>query len=190
MIKMIQTYLSTLMSKYQFTQASTPHEMNEIINGSYNINHAVIDRSIKVNGQAILGEEVLVNEKIVINGSLISKHVNFESALEVNGTATLFNSSVKGNAVFSGNLSAKNSIFTHSIHLLANQSEFDHCQIDNLTVQALPFKNNAQEISLTHGTTLTGDIVFQSGIGKVYVDATSIIKGRIVGGVIIYCARP
>jgi hypothetical protein len=185
MIEMIQDYLSTLMNKYKFTQQSTPQEINEIINGSYRIKHAVIDKSITVNGQAILGEEVLVKEKMVINGSLISKHVNFESDLEANGTASLVDSKNKGNAFFSGNLSAKNSIFTNSINLLANKSEFDHCQIDSLMVQAIPIKNSKQKILLTNGTTIAGDILFQSGIGKVYVDATSIVKGHIVGGVLV-----
>lgn len=186
MIEMIQDYLSAMMNKYKFTQQSTPHEINEIINGSYNINHAVIDRCIKVNGQAILGEEVLVKEKIVINGSLIAKHVIFESDLEANGTASLADSKVKGNAIFSGTLSAKNSIFTNSINLLASKSEFDHCQIDDLTVQALPFKNSVQKIWLTNGTTVTGDILFQSGIGKVYIDATSATQGHIIGGILIH----
>lgn len=186
MIEMMQGYLSTLMNKYKFTQQSTSHEINEIINGSYKINHVVVDRSIKVNGQAILGEGVLVKQKIVINGSLVSKHVTFESDLEANGTASLIDSKVTGNAVFSGTVSAKNSMFTNSIHLLANKSEFDHCQIDNLTIQALPIKNSVQKIWLTNGTTLTGDILFQSGVGKVYVDATSVIKGHVIGGIVIH----
>lgn len=185
MIEMIQDYLSSMMNKYKFTQQSTPHEINEVINGLYKINNAEINKSIKVNGQAILGEEVLVKEKIIINGSLIAKHVNFESDLVANGTATLVDSKVKGNAVFSGNVSAKNSIFTNSINLLASKSEFNHCQIDNLTVQALSYKNSVQKIWLADGTTISGDILFQSGIGKVYIDATSTIKGRIIGGIII-----
>lgn len=185
MIEMIKDYLSGIMNKYKFKQQSTLYEINEIINGTYEINNAQINKSLEVNGQAILGKEVLVKKTIVINGSLIAKHVTFEADLIANGTATLVDSKVKENAVFSGNISAKNSIFTNSINLLASKSEFDHCQIDNLTVQALPYKNIVHKIRLTNGTIITGDILFQSGIGNVYVDATSIIKGHIVGGILI-----
>lgn len=185
MIEMIQDYLSSMMNKYKFTQQSTGYEINEIINGSYKINNGVINKSIKVNGQAILGEDVIVKEKMVINGSLTSKHVNFESDLVANGTATLVDSNVKGNAVFSGILGAKNSIFTNSINLLTSKSDFNRCQINSLTVQSLP-RNIVQKIKLTNGTTVTGDIIFQSGIGEVYVDKTSATQGKIIGGIFIH----
>lgn len=181
MIEMIQDYLSALKKKYTATQQPTC----KIINGSYQINNEQINNRIEVNGQAILGAGVLVKEKIVINGTLIAKHVNFESDLIANGTATLVDSNVGGNAVFSGSLSAQNSIFTNAINLLTSTSEFDHCQIDTLTVQVLSYKNTVQKIYLTNGTIITDDILFQSGIGEVYVDSTSIIKGRVVGGVLI-----
>lgn len=186
MIKKIQVYLSAMMNKYKFTRQSIPHEINEIINGSYHINHAVIDRGIKVNGQAILGEDVLVKEHIVINGSLTAKKVDFESNLDANGTASLTDSTVKGNAFFSGTLSTKNSTFTNSINLLTSKSEFNHCQINGLTVQALPFINGVQKIWLANRTTVTGDILFQSGIGKVYIDTTSAVQGHIIGGSLIH----
>lgn len=48
------------MNKYKFKQQSIPYEMNEVINGTYEINNTEINKSLEVNGQAILGEGVLV----------------------------------------------------------------------------------------------------------------------------------
>lgn len=184
MIEVIHDYLSSLMKKYNFTQQSRIEEINEVINGSYKISNTVISNKIKINGQAILGEDVSVKEKIVINGSLISTKADFNSDLVVNGSASLVDTKVKGHSFFSGNLVAKNSVFSNTINLLVSKSEFEHCQVNTLTIQALPV-NIVQRIKLSNATTVTGNILFQSGMGEIYVDATSVIQGNIEGGTLI-----
>lgn len=44
---------------------------------------------------------------MVFNGSLTSKCVNFESGIEANGTVSLVDSKVKGEAIFSGKAQEK-----------------------------------------------------------------------------------
>lgn len=185
MIKMIQNHLKTMMNQYKPTQSVPRHDVNEVVNGSYSIKDAVIAKRLLVNGQAILGDGVLVKEKLVINGSLISKQVEFESGLEVSGATSIEGSRIKDKAVFSGTLDAKNACFGSLVELLASKSEFDNCQMDTLKIQALPFISSVQKIWLKNGTTITGDILFESGTGKVYVDASSAINGCLIGGTLI-----
>lgn len=187
MIKLINHYLSKILTKYPFVEPGNSSDADETINGSYRVKKTTVPQSITINGEAILEDEVIIQEKIIINGSLMAKNVLFESDLVVNGTISIVDSNIKGQAFLRGVLQSANSKFLNPIQLLGDTSNFEQCQINNILVQQLPYGKIVQKIQLTNRTTVSGDIIFQAGMGKVYIDATSVIQGNIIGGELIPC---
>lgn len=185
MIKLMKNYLSKILEKYQSEEAVNSGDINETINGSYRIKKTTVPQRITINGEAIL-DEVIIQEKIVINGSLIAKNVLFESDLVVNGTISITDSNIKGHAFLRGALQSANSVFLNPVQILGDKLNFEQCQINNIIVQQLPYGGIVQKIQLTNRTIVNGDIIFQAGIGKVYIDTTSAIQGNIIGGELIH----
>lgn len=89
-------------------------------------------------------------------------------------------------AFLRGVLQSSNSVFLNTIHLLGNESNFEQCQIANIIVQQLPYKEIVQKIQLTNKTIVSEDIIFQAGMGKVYIDSTFAIQGNIIGGELVH----
>ena len=176
MIAFIKNYLKT------FSFSGVDAAIDEIINGSYILKNTVINRTIKINGEAILGGDLIIQKNIIINGALNAKEVSFESGLEVNGNTSLCTSSISDNSIFSGTLEAKKSLFKKETRLLVSRACFDACQFDNIVIQSLPGKKVVQTIHLSNKTKVKANIEFQSGRGEVYIDDTSAIDGCVVGG--------
>lgn len=186
MIKLINNYFSKVLTKYQCIRPKHSNDINEIINGTYRVKKTIVPQSITINGEAILEDEVIIKEQIIINGSLIAKNVLFESDLVASGTISVSDSNITGAAFLRGVLQSSNSIFLNTVHLLVRESNFEQCEIDNIIVEELFFEKIVQKIKLTKGTIVSGDIIFQAGMGRVYIDATSAIQGNIVGGELVH----
>lgn len=186
MIKKINHYLSELLAKYQFSKPGNSNDNHETFNGSYRVRKTVIPQSITINGEAILGDGVTIQKKIVVNGSLIAKNVLFESDLFANGTISITDSTIKGHVFPRGVLQSTNSIFLNTIQLMGDESHFYHCQTGTIFVQKTFSKKVVQNLYLSNGTSVSGDIIFQTGMGKIYIDSTSLIQGKIIGGELVH----
>ncbi|MBA2651636.1 MAG: hypothetical protein H0U73_05145 [Tatlockia sp.] len=185
MIEIIADYIQNILTTSAYVKKDEMNNYDEIINGSYSVINTQINKNLCINGQAILDKDVIVQKNMTVNGRLVSQDVNFESDLTVNGTAFLNGTKIAGNAKFRGNLNAKNSELLNPIEILSDKSAFDNCKTKNLIIKELPSKKIVQHVKLINNTEIAGDIIFNSGNGEVYCDATSRIYGQIIGGTLI-----
>jgi hypothetical protein len=184
MIELISNFLSEHFAKHQMVKTDKSESTNQIINGAYIVKNTTVPQGLTINGKASLSDDVIFKEKIIINGSLKARDVTFESDLTSNGTTFISDSKIKGYAFLRGAIQSKNSVFMKIIKILGDDANFENCQMDGLIVQKLPNNKIVYKIRLTNST-VAGDIVFESGMGKVFVDASSTIQGKIIGGELI-----
>lgn len=156
-----------------------------IINGSFQVSQCTVDEKLKINGAATLGRNTIVKKPITINGQLEVIGALLEDDLLANGTTNISNSSLKRKAYFSGNLTARDSQFSDSITLLAYQASFIHCQVDHVIISGLSYVKTPQKIRLSNGCEITGDITFEGGNGEVWIEKSSQIHGKVIGGKIV-----
>ncbi|MBA3537161.1 MAG: hypothetical protein H0T84_11215 [Tatlockia sp.] len=183
MIEIITDYLQNKVNEHMKKEEINTYD--EVVNGSYNVKSTQINKNICINGQAILDKDVIVQKNMTVNGRLISQNVDFESDLTVNGTTSLSNTKIAGNAKFRGNLNAKDSELLNPIEILSDKSVFDNCKTKNLIIKELPSKKIVQQVKLINNTEIVGDIIFNSGNGEAHCDATSRIQGKVIGGTLI-----
>ncbi len=161
---------------------SSPEHLFQTINGSYKISNNIVSSKLKVNGEATLKDNTIVKDIIIVNGQLKAFNTIFESDVFANGVATLEYCSLKGNASFSGNISTNNCLFLNGLTLLAQKAHFSKCSINSIFVKKITYAKVVQTVILANGSTVSGDITFESGIGEVYIDSSSEIKGALNGG--------
>lgn len=185
MIGLLKKALTVLVTIPAVANASSHHAFR-VINGSYKVSNIVITEKLKINGEAILGENTIVKETMIVNGKLESNGVTFEAELFSNGETILTNSWLKNNMRFSGNVTASNCHFLKNLNLLAQKSTFSNCNFSSVTIQKIPYVKPAPTIRLENGSIMSGDLKFDAGNGEAYLDNSSKIKGTVYGGKKIY----
>lgn len=152
-----------------------------VINGSYSVSNAVITEKLKINGEAILGENTIVKNTMIVNGKLQATKATFEAEIFFSGNIVIHDSWINNNAQFNGDIIVTNSQFSKNFSLLAQKSTYSACHFNNVIIQKNPYVNTAQIIYLTKGTIITGDLTFEAGNGEIFLDNTSQIKGMVYG---------
>lgn len=118
-----------------------------------------------------------------VNGMLNADDAHFDS-LNVNGSVTLFKCIVNNVAEVKGSIKATSSKFEKSLEVFSNSIRFSNSKIrDNIHVHRTDSKT--QEIYLDDNSEVGGDIIFDDGNGRVYVDSGSKIISKVIGGKII-----
>ena len=185
MISLFKKALTMLVTIPAMADASS-HQAFRVINGSYKVSNIVITEKLKINGEAILGENTIVKDTMVVNGKLEAKGVTFEAELFSNGTTTLSKSWLNNNTHLSGTITTNNCHFLKNLSLLAQKSTYTNCNFSNVTVQKIPSVKTAPTIRLENGSIMSGDLTFEAGNGEAYLDSSSQIKGTVHGGKRIY----
>ena len=181
MIELIKKVLSTLV----IVPAVSPSAADEnfrVINGFYEVSNTTITENLKINGEAILRKNTKAKKTLVINGKLDASDTIFDSELFSHGTAKISDSRFKNKTHFSGNTTAVDSQFFTTLTLLSQKSVFSNCKFDTITIKKIPYVKQTQSLYLKKGSIVFGDIIFESNNGKVYLDSSSTIKGKIDGG--------
>lgn len=133
-------------------------------NGMLELKGTTVRQHLKLNG-TLNAQQAILN-KVNVNGAVDLKETTVAGPCEVKGKVYSLRSSFQ-------NLL---SVFSHSIVLEAS------------TCESISVKKGSDdkptEITLKNQTTVNGDIAFEMGNGKVYVDASSTIKGSVRGGVV------
>ncbi len=181
MIESLKNFLKMIVPT-SITADSAADPNCRTINGSFQAEQCTIDEKLKINGAAILGQNTIIKKTITINGQLKATGVFFEDNLFANGTTDISNSSLKLNAYFSGNLIAQDCQFSNSIILLSLDSSFSHCQINHVIIQRLPHVKTPQKIRLSNGCEITGDVTFEAGNGEIWIEKSTQIHGKVIGG--------
>jgi hypothetical protein len=129
-----------------------------------------------VHGQ-LSASDLDVGEKVTIHGQATLNDVNFKDDLTVHGQLALDNGVIAGET---------------SIH---GQAHISKCRMNNLVVYARKITLTTSTVKniyvkeTNHKTTITlidskveGDIVFDSGNGKVILEDGAAVGGKIIGG--------
>jgi hypothetical protein len=118
-----------------------------------------------------------------INGVLTADDADF-SSLNVNGSVTLMECVVNSGVTIKGSLKASSVSFKSSVDIYSSSTRFINSKISN-KVHIRHTDNPKQEVFLEKNSEVGGDIVFDDGHGRVYVDGDSKIVGHVIGGELI-----
>ena len=114
-----------------------------------------------------------------IHGYLHATHAHLDK-LKVHGTALLDHCLVNQTTNVFGYLSAAGTQFKQPITLHGNTSNFNHSLINSLNI-ITPTKQTPQ-VWLKDHSEIAGNINFRHKKGIVFLDKTSLIHGKIIGG--------
>ncbi len=75
-----------------------------------------------------------ITDQANIQGMITSQHSHFHR-IHVMGQGAFYDSTL-GQGTIVGTLHANHSTFHHTLHLVGNQAQFDHCELNNITVDS------------------------------------------------------
>jgi hypothetical protein len=120
-----------------------------------------------------------IQKQCTVHGYLSASHAKLQR-LDVYGTVFLDHSVINKRARVLGYLTSSNSMFKSPIRVHGQSVLLDHSNVQSLDVTAK--KNEAPEVWLKDHTEVQGDITFHHQKGTVFVDKTSSVHGKVVGG--------
>ncbi len=151
-----------------------------IINGFLEATDSQFSKESVVNGN--LSASASSFNDLTVNGNVKLTTVVVNGTSTINGKVTADKSDFKNKLSINGQLQAKDSKFAKLVTLKSLDSEFDSCKVDSITVQKTA-TDGVQKIVLK-GSSVSGDIIFDSGKGIVEQDSASTIGGKVVGGTV------
>lgn len=150
-----------------------------------NINHSGMLKLEQTN----VSEETIVNgflkakksklNKLTVNGDVDLDNVDVNGQVTINGKMTTEDTHLKDTVTIRGQILAEDSKFEKEINLYGNHSEFENCNLKNITLQKTS-DNETLHLYLEE-THVEGDIVFKHP-GVVHMDKESSIGGQVEGG--------
>lgn len=162
-----------------------PKETTTIINeqmNSYtahrglNLNASKISEQLTVNGPFVASNadlnDVFLNGKSEINNSRIN------GTFDSNGALSLNHVNFAGDVSLNGRLEAKYTAFNGNISANSEYIELVKTQVKKIHVRA----GRNPVVKLVDGSIVAGDIVFESGKGKVIIDKESRVLGSVYSG--------
>lgn len=125
-----------------------------------------------------------VRNQLHVTGSLLAQSANIGS-LEVLGETNLTNSTIHHASDITGHLRSVGCDFEGPIALHAHKAVFTATKIVSIYMKKQEAFKGKQIIELKQGSTVQGDIKFESGKGEVHLYPKSKVFGAIEGGKLI-----
>lgn len=135
--------------------------------------------SLSANGRITLNGTQVIGP-LDVSGSL-SAHDAHIGAVNVNGHAWFYNSTVDGKCEVGGLISAEKSTFKDTILVTSRKINFDDCNVNSILVRKIWWPFSSQVVELTNSV-CKGDITFESGKGRVILLDGSQVQGKVIGG--------
>ena len=197
MYKSILTSAILLVSYHAFAGDCSVQGMQSgnVYNGKTHCENAHLS-SLTVNDFAQLSQ-VHVASNATIHGYLLADQVYIKQNITVDGKASLTKSIVNGDGVVKGKLMLNHSNI-HDVSVkggvsatssIANNMTITGRKVllDSSHAKSITFKpddNKNQYLCLLNHSKINGNVVFAAKNGKVYVDSSSSIIGKVEGGVV------
>lgn len=143
------------------------------INGSGSLRGKSYSR-LTINGSGTL-TNIDVTEKLIVNGSMSASESNFQ-ALAANGSINLYKTTVNGLSEINGRLNAESCIFNR---IIVNSKR---TTLSDSQTKTIHVRRPQEPVIELNNTKVDGDIIFDGGDGKVFLNGNSEITGKIVGG--------
>jgi cytoskeletal protein CcmA (bactofilin family) len=172
------------------------HLQSLTVHGALKFNDLKIHDHLHVEGSAS-GEKLNCNI-FNVNGSLTGQNITSSSAtihgalsvhsltvtndLKVNGSLIGHSIVVSGKTSVSGTLSALNSNFK-DIEIESHKATFENSNARNILIKSV--KTRPQTLTLKGLSTISGDIIFESGDGIIHASKNVKISGNIKGARVI-----
>lgn len=151
------------------------------VNGPLKFNEVKISAKTEVSGPS-KGEEGKFGN-VMINGPFEASKVKCDN-LVVKGPVSLTKFTINGDTHIEGPLEAKKGTF-NDIKSVTPPVLLQDIDIKNITIKK-PSNGKDDTLTLSGETTVSGNITFESGNGKVIMkDKDSTIKGKIIGGQLV-----
>ncbi|MBM18088.1 MAG: hypothetical protein CL947_03430 [Epsilonproteobacteria bacterium] len=139
--------------------------INLIVNGSANFQHIQVEKQLQVNGS--LQASDCIFKKVQVNGSFELEDSNVSELVQVNGLAEFQDCQL------------------HKVELASAEVTFDDCQIYTIHIKKINNSSNDSQTVVLDDTVIQGNVTFESGTGKIVLEGSSKIVGKIIGGTII-----
>lgn len=136
--------------------------------------------NVKAHGRVTLDGTLVIGE-LKVHGSLSCQNA-FVNTLSVTGHAFLNNTKIGGNAEISGLFSAEHCTFSGDLNVKEHKVVLKDCTTGSIHIKKVIWPFDSQVVELVEGSICTGDIVFESGKGRVILRDGSVIEGHVVGG--------
>lgn len=131
---------------------------------------------VTVNGTTVSGATL-------INGLLNAEDANFFS-LDVNGSAKLTQCTINDAATVKGSLVASSTKFEKNLEVFSSETRFVNSKVSN-DLHLGHTDSKKQVVYLDNFSEVSGNIVFEDGLGEVIVRGQSKIGGKVIGGQIV-----
>lgn len=173
---------------------------NLTVNGSLKFNNLDIENSLNVNG-SVDGKN-LICKTYKVNGSSnvenikthnIKNSVSFKgndiyvkNNIFVNGNINAKNITILGTTKIAGNVKIKNGNL-NNIEIKNFEATFINSKVNKIIMHSYNsnHKHWPHVITLKSNSTVSGDIIFESKNGEVYLLDNSKVEGEIIGGRIV-----
>jgi len=140
--------------------------------------HNASYENLTVNGLAKL-KKVSVSQNLTVNGNLSASDSTI-GAMHVNGLVDLNKTTVSGVSKINGLLRAQSSTLNQIV--ISTEKAFLSDSVTK-TITVKKTKEFVEQLIELNNTKVDGDILFESGKGKVVLKGSSGITGKIEGGV-------
>ncbi len=167
-----------------------------IVNGSLTFENLVVDEDVQVSGAAsgnglkakkirvdgaFKGKNLEANE-VIVSGSFSGENIQVQKTLEVDGAFNANHVICSGKTTVAGSMSVAKGKFD-ALDLSSRKSDLTDTTVKTILVR----KENTeiQKLELRGETVVSGDVIFESGVGEVYLFDRAEIQGSVQGAKII-----
>ncbi|WP_010302931.1 hypothetical protein [Candidatus Odyssella thessalonicensis] len=163
--------------------------------GALDFTNLIIQQELKVDGSAhgknLKCQEFKINGSLavdqleahqgLVSGSLTGHNISILKDLSVEGSLAGDRITVLGRTKIAGNLSVIGGDFT-DIDIEGDASDLTDSRAANIHFKKVI--TDTQKLYLRGKTIVSGDIVFESGKGEIYLGTDAVIKGQVKGATI------
>ncbi len=151
---------------------------NLTVSGSANLKDLKIDKDLVVSGSVTAVN--MTADNISVSGSASLEKIKVKNNLEVSGSISGSNVTVTGKTKVSGGMTISEGDFS-DIEISAKRLKLVNSKAHNIL---LLDSDSKQKLKLKNSI-VSGDVIFESGEGEIYLDNNSKILGKVEGGNII-----
>lgn len=157
-------------------------------------NYVMTDQNLAADCSDIGGVDVRgkawIHQTTLRNPSYFHDHARFyesraQSNLSICGNLEACDSHFGGNLDVGGEVTLTRSTLAGTLTAKAEMVDLQASSAQQIVVEATGPYYDHQVVRLAHGSSVSGDIVFKSGHGRVCIDQTSSFGGKIEGGHVI-----
>jgi hypothetical protein len=171
-LKLSITFILIFFSSFVFANEN-------VINGSVNLNKVKFE-SLTINGNLNF-KDLVIEKNISINGSANGNNLKCKE-ININGSLNGKYIDISGKTNISGGLSVSDGNFG-DIEIASDEINLTNSKAKNIFVKET--RSKTQLLKLKKKTIISGDVIFESGIGEIILTDGSEIHGNIKGAVVV-----